>query len=166
MKSLSEKQISEFITALKRKEIPLKLEYLGLGARHYLDFSKIGMYKTEAVLIKNNSSSIASLIKDVNVVYTGCGNGYKIVPLVKTLLKNKKKTNIFLLDISTYMLNVAKRNLTRIFKKRVNIKTHLLDFEGGNFASLTRMIRRTTGNNNLLVLIGTHLEIYQREREY
>jgi len=165
MKSLNEKQISEFITALKRKEIPLKLEYLGLGARRYLDFSKIGMYKTEAILIKNNSLSIASLIKDVNIVYTGCGNGYKIVPLVQALLENKKKINIFLLDISTYMLNAAKRNLSGIFKRGVNIKAHLLDFESGNFASLTRMFRRSTGKNNLLVLIGNTLgNLSERKR--
>jgi len=165
MKSLSEKQISEFITALKRKEIPLKLEYLGNGAKSYLAFSEIGMYKTEAILIKNNSSSITSLTKDVNIVYTGCGNGYKIFPLVQTLLKNKKKINIFLLDISTYMLDAAKGNLMKNFKNRINIKTHLLDFEGGNFASLTRMFRGSTGKNNVLILIGNTLgNLSERKR--
>jgi len=164
MKVLSEKQISEFVTALKRKEIPLKLEYLGAGARRYLAFGKIGMYQTEAMLIKNNSDSIASIINDVNVVYTGCGDGYKIFPLVQKLIKNNK-INIFLLDISKYMLDAAKRNLTHIFKKKVNVRTYLLDFESGNFAPLTRTIKRITGKNNLLVLIGNTLgNLSERKR--
>jgi uncharacterized SAM-dependent methyltransferase len=165
MSALNKKQVSELITALKRGEIPLKLEYLGKGAKYYLNFSKIAMYKTEAMLIKNNSPSILSSVGNVNFVYTGCGNGYKIVPLIEASVKKFGEANVFLLDISRYMLRVAKRNLRNFFKKRINVETHILDFESGNFAFLTRSFRRKTGKNNLLILIGNTLgNLSERKR--
>jgi uncharacterized SAM-dependent methyltransferase len=60
------------------------------------------------------------------------------------------------LDISSSMIELAKRNLARSFPD-LNTEFHLFDFEGGNFSDLTDALREKTRSNNLLLFLGNTL---------
>jgi uncharacterized SAM-dependent methyltransferase len=152
------------VTALQgRKEIPLKFQYLGGGAKL---FSKIRQsnyppFKAERRLLNKHAKLIASKLrgKTANVVYPACGTGEKIFPLMKELIAKQKQSPVHfaLLDISPEMLAIAKRKMRSRLKTRVKLRTDIVDLEHGNFAHVTNDLRKNAGEVNLIVLDGNML---------
>ena len=156
----SDRQIAEFITALKgRQEIPLKFEYLNKGAERWDKLVRSKMYglgKIEIDLIRNNMSKIIASFsgKEMNLMDLGCGNGMKAVPFILELLKIYQIVNYLALDISQEMIDLALVNIKKIIHGKVNLQGVVVDFEAGNFADVTRQTKKSGHPHNLLLLLG------------
>lgn len=166
---LNKKQTWEFLTALRgREEIPLKLEYIGRGAKHYLKILYSGTYKSfnagEMKLIKTFLPKIIPFMLNKNPVYIGCGDGSKMIIFLKELVKQKGVKQVHLLDISNEMLNIAERNIRKRFKKMKVLKYNI-DFEAGDFPDITACIRKSAYPHNFYLFLGTTLgNLSNRER--
>ena len=144
---LSKDKLPEFVTALKgRKEIPIKFAYLREGAYNWSTLVgdkeyAIGNIETD-LINKSVKKIIKTLGKKVfNLLDLGCGNGEKALMLINYMTKIHKPVNYVALDISTEMLSLAINNIKKS-EKIVNTQTFCLDFERGNFAQVTDMLRK------------------------
>jgi len=156
---LRKEQVPEFVTALKgRHEIPVKFIYMDDGV--YIWDRLVGdenyiLGKIELEMLESNMKKIlASLKKKVNLIDVGCGNGKKTVPFIKALSKNHKPVNYVALDISTEMLALAIKNIRNEIKDNLNTQTFVIDFEEGNFAQITDMLRKVYYETNFLTMLG------------
>lgn len=144
---LNKAQIRELIQGLKLKEIPLKLEYLGKGAKRWdwlIRSIEYGLGKTESDLIKENLNLLKRLArnqKSVILFDLGCGNGSKIIPLVKEF-KKEATVNIFLVDFSKQLLKIAKNNIKKDCKI-LQCNTVICDLEKNAGYSKIAKIRNT-----------------------
>lgn len=163
-KLFSTRQISELITAIKgRGEIPLKFAYLGKGAKRWDDLAKLrgrktikGINSIEGNLLQSKSPNFLSSFKgnkNINLIDIGCGDGYPAVPLIKEMQKQKYNICYIPIDISREMINIARKNISKLFPK-IKIKFYQLDFELGNFSEITHNLRHN-GSVNLLAFLGS-----------
>jgi len=154
------RKISEFVTAITgRKEIPLKFEYLGEGADRYEKVLGDEGYSdafNEAETIKALSKSIISATwrTKANLVYVGCGNGLKALPLLKEFGKTHNPLNYALLDISPAMLLKAYKNTRRQYSAPIIIRCFEWDFEEGNFAYVTDYLKKNGDPLNIILFLG------------
>ncbi len=156
---LRKEQIPEFITALKgRHEIPLKFAYMDDGANNWDKIVENNDYllgKIESGMIAQNMDKITTCVKKkVNLIDVGCGNGKKTIPFIEALSKTHKPTNYIALDISTEMLALAIKNISNEIKQNLNTQTFVIDFEEGNFAQITNMLRKVYYESNFLTMLG------------
>ncbi|OIO26992.1 hypothetical protein AUJ14_00820 [Candidatus Micrarchaeota archaeon CG1_02_55_22] len=154
------RKISEFVTAITgRKEIPLKFEYLGEGADRYekvLDDEDYSDAFNEAETIRSLSNNIikATWRTKANLVYVGCGNGMKVLPLLHEFGKTHNPLNYALLDISPSMLLKAYKNTRQNYKSQIIIRCFEWDFEEGNFAYVTDYLKKNGDPLNLILFLG------------
>ncbi|MBU2496917.1 MAG: L-histidine N(alpha)-methyltransferase [Nanoarchaeota archaeon] len=153
--------IPELIMALKgRKEIPMKFEYIGKsGAENWdklVQSKHYGVGLKELNLIKNNMNTITNSFenKKFNLIDLGPGNGIKTIPFIEEFGKTHNLVNLAILDISEEMANLAVKNIKKKIKKNLKIKRYTIDFEEGNFAKITKELKKEDYPNNFLVLLG------------
>jgi len=154
----SSRQSSEFMTALNgRSEIPLKFEYLKDGSKKWDSLVKSKDYDlgfTESQLIKKYAPEVFLEIKNkVNLLDLGCGNGDKSIIFLN---KIKYKRKYIGLDISKSMLDLASQNISKKFPF-INLETHKIDFEEGNFAHITESLREKNYSTNFILFLGNTL---------
>ena len=156
----NEKQVSEFVTALKgRKEIPLKFVYLEAGAYNWdkiIEDRKYGLGKLENDLLRESLSGIYRAIgqRKYNLIDIGPGNGKKAVTFVNFFLKRYSPIYYWALDISREMLRLTLKNLRPLLGHKVVLDTDIADFEQGNFSQGSRKLRQEGYPRNLLFLLG------------
>lgn len=156
-------QVQELLMALHgRSEIPLKLQYLGEGAdafQRLMDNPEYDLAQSEFSLIRKTASTIFRKIGNnkVNLVYLGCGTGFKAIPLIKAASKTHTPVNLLLADISHRMLEICVKEIRKKVRTNLLLQTALLDFEAGNFAYLTRPLRKNFYRSNLMFILGNTL---------
>lgn len=156
----NEKQVSEYLTALKgRKEIPLKFVYLEEGAYNWdrlIEDKKYGLGKIENNLLKSSLPNIYRAIgqRSFNLIDVGPGNGKKAVTLIRFFLNKFKPVYYLGLDISQEMLQLTLHKLRPLLKRGVSVNTDVIDFEQGNFSQATRKTRQEGYPRNLIFILG------------
>ena len=157
---LTDEQTAELITALAgRRELPLKFQYLGVGADRFAAFehtSEYGIGRTEIDLILDNEDKILSRLqsKEYSVLDVGCGDGKKAAAILTRLEHySRGELNYFPLDISDRMINIATDNV-ELAHENLHIESFKEDFEKGNFSKITYYLRRRYQRNNLILFLG------------
>ena len=156
----NEKQVSEFLTALKgRKGIPLKFVYLEDGAKNWdamIENRHYGLGRLENDLLRSALPRIFGVVgnRRYNIIDIGPGNGKKARTIL-TYVRTKTKLAYYIgLDISQEMLNMALRNLRLYRCHGVAMSSVIIDFEQGNFSQVTRKLRQENYPRNLFFLLG------------
>ncbi len=162
---LSKRQQSELVTAIKgRGEVPMKLQYLGEGAKNWDKIAKArsggikgGINTLEEQIFKEKGKYFIDRIKgkEVNLIDMGCGNGEPVIPIIQELQRQKIKFRYVPMDISSTMIDLATRNLKSKFG---DLKVHpiQMDFELGNFPDKIYELSED-GSTNLLMFLGSTL---------
>lgn len=160
---LSSEQSAELITALAgRRELPLKFQYVGMGADRFVAFehtSEYGIGQKELDLFIDNDRRILSLMPDkgYSLLDVGCGDGQKAAAILTRLgQKGTEKQNYFPLDISSRMIDIAV-NAVVTAHPETTIETFREDFERGNLTKVTYYLRRRYARGNFILFLGTTL---------
>lgn len=152
---LTPQQEAELITALAgRREIPLKLEYLGEGADRYVAISApevAGGSETEIIYQYKEKLSNFLISKNFNLLDIGCGDGKKAAFFISHVVKSVSSYSG--LDISPRMLDLADQTM-QIAHPELTYEKFIDDFEHGNISNTTYYLNRRYQQNNLILFIG------------
>lgn len=140
-----------------------KLWYLTSSqAQAFLDLEKSKGYNEEIIqkeikLINDSMSKILKMLGDGphNLIDLGCGDGRKATLFINTLKENNK-VRYCPIDISSYMVdkaikNISKENVDEIVKFQWNIS----DFE--NIENVAELLRNQDFKKNFFLLLGNTL---------
>jgi len=158
----TKRQEAELITSIQgRGEVPLKFSYLGDGAKMWAAIAKKrsggGINSAETELLKKKVKHFLGSFNDkkINIIDIGCGDGTPVIPILDELKIQGVDFRYVPLDISEDMLDLAERNIGKLYPK-CEIKKVLLDFELGNFSEVTYDLK-SDGYSNLLLFLGSTL---------
>jgi uncharacterized SAM-dependent methyltransferase len=161
--NLTKRQEAELVTAIQgRGEVPLKFAYLGEGAGNWDKIAQErnaggGINSVEGKLLKKRINDFISTLDTehgVNLVDIGCGNGDPAIPIIEELQSRNIKVTYVPMDISTDMLDLAVKNISKKFN--IESKPIEMDFELGQFSDVMYEIKQN-GSVNLMVFLGSTL---------
>jgi excisionase family DNA binding protein len=152
---LTAEQEAELITGLVgRREIPLKLEYLGEGADRYAAISAPeigGGSETEIILQYKEKLNDYLSSKRFNLVDIGTGDGKKAALFISHVLPGVSSYSG--LDISKRMLDLAGETMS-VAHPELTYEQFVDDFEYGNISKTTYYLNRRYQQNNLILFLG------------
>lgn len=156
---LTDAQASGLILALRgRSERPLKFSYLKEGAKNWDRLVRSPDYGIGIKEINLLMGSLEEMKKVIgggkfNLVDMGPGNADKTIPLAKHFQKSGKAIMV-LIDISHEMMHLAEKNIRKEIKSNIKLMKHSRDFEEGNFADITKPLKKKHYPNNFIILLG------------
>jgi len=164
---------AELIYYLRQRNIPIKYQYLGIGARRfdrlsrsprYIAQSELGLLKeqTGELLTEVKQSVLRSPPKAINIIDIGCGNGEKAAVLIRWALDVFPDISVryVALDISAGMRKIAKQTVTDKFNRkasRVEVISKTIDFEEENLLRPLWRFRQDEQALNLFLFLGNTL---------
>ncbi|MBI4092229.1 MAG: L-histidine N(alpha)-methyltransferase [Candidatus Levybacteria bacterium] len=152
---LTKSQEAELITALVgRREIPLKLEYLGEGADRYVAISAPEVAGgSEVEIIYQYKERLSDFLKNrrFNLLDIGCGDGKKAAFFISNI--TKQVSSYSGLDISPRMLDLAGQTM-QIAHPELAYEQFIDDFEHGSISNTTYYLNRRYQHNNLILFLG------------
>ena len=121
------------------------------------DYKK-AMIDSEIELLEENIEDIASQISNgdnVTIMDIGCGDGKKAIVPIEYLKKKGKKITYCPIDISGFMVEKAKENISKLdIDQLIDFKWNISDFE--NLENVTPLLRRKD-NGILMLFLGSTL---------
>lgn len=131
-------------------------------AQAFLDLENSKTYQEDIIqkeinLINNNIEELLNKIgkENLNIIDLGCGDGKKAVLFIKHL-KGKVKTRYCPVDISSYMVEKAIKNIKKIdIDEIVKFQWNISDFE--NIENIAILLRQGNFKKTLTLLLGNTL---------
>ncbi len=151
-----------------RSEMPTKYMYFGIGSERWVNYANRalnepaakGIHMLERILITQKVSSIFDSLseygyKNYNIIDFGVGDGGPVYPIFQYLKENKPKAQLKYnpIDISMEMLAASSKNIKEGFG--VIGDRNKWDLDMGNFAHITKGLRRTNMGDLYLFLGAT-----------
>ncbi len=141
-----------------------KLWYLKAEqAQAYLDLEASQDYSaqfkgSDLYLINKHFDKILQKIKSkkINVIDLGCGDGVKGAYIVERFMNEGKKVRYCPIDISSYMVQKAIKNISKIkVDEIIESKFNISDFE--NLSNITPLLNQGEYSKNVFLLLGNTL---------
>lgn len=152
-----------------KHEMPTKYMYFGIGSKRWIAITRrrlledpqgLGIHMLERVLITKKINTIIDSLsaygyKNYNIIDFGCGDGSPTYPIFQYLKNSKPNAKLKYnpIDISVAMLEAASKNIREAF--RVNGEKNKWDLDMGNFAHITKKLRRPNFGDLYLFLGAT-----------
>ncbi len=164
----SEAQIYDIVTNLEiHHEIPRQYNYFDGGAGNWDRYTQRlaseqepNLFTATVDLLSKNQVYVDDLLRKyrrINVLDVGVGNAMPVKGLLEHLLEKKLLGRYMALDISSEMLEIAHRNITKWFGSKVVPETYELDINYDRFANILaeEYIKEKDSANLILLLGGT-----------
>jgi len=131
-------------------------------AQAYLDLERSKVYQEKVIqeeinLIEKNMGEFLSKFENdsLNIIDLGCGDGKKAAILIEKM-KGKVKMRYCPIDISSYMVGKAIKEISRIKAgKVIDFQWNISDFE--NIENISILLRQGEYKKNLFLLLGNTL---------
>jgi len=163
-KLYNQAQIYDIVNNLEtHHEVPRQYNYFGGGANNWDRYSqKLASEVTPNVLTRtiellgDNRSYLDKLLasyKRVNVVDIGPGNAFPARDLLGHLLDQKKLGRYIAVDISSVMIEIARRNIGQWFNHKVPFEGFQADITHERFGSLLAEEYLQDGNETISLIL-------------
>ncbi len=171
----------QILSHLRRyHEIPIKYQYLGIGAKRYDDLCKDPNYtsNSELGLLLGNSDlllkpiikkTLSPKLKNINVIDIGCGNGEAGAIILSKLINNSCNVHLryIALDISNKMRSIAQNTIDSRFNlnqehKKIEIFSKSIDFEHNEIFDQIWKFVRSKNSLNIFLFLGNTLGNYKK----
>jgi uncharacterized SAM-dependent methyltransferase len=164
----SRKQVLDIISNLEiHRELPRQYNYFDGGADYWDEFAQ-QMWRAETPnilrstveLLQANGNAVDLLLQNhprVNVIDVGVGNALPVKGLLANLLERKLLHRYIAVDISTEMLEIARKNVEQWFDGHVEFEGHVRDVTYERFSDLVvddMLSKDTERTVNLVLLLG------------
>jgi uncharacterized SAM-dependent methyltransferase len=131
-------------------------------SRAFLDLEKKDpkqkmFVKQETGLIKKHCKELTLGIdnKGINIIDLGCGDGTKAMKFINCF-KNKEQVRYCPLDVSSFMVESAIKNVSKLKKVSIINKNNVRDFL--HFGDVSDSLRKNKFKSNYILLLGGSLE--------
>jgi uncharacterized SAM-dependent methyltransferase len=170
----SARRREEILYYLRNKNIPIKYEYIGKGAKRFDRLTRSARYisQSELGLLQERSNSIMEPIgrvlaetpsMPITIIDVGCGNGEKAVVILDWIFDRFPGSRIRYvpLDISSEMIGIARDTVSHAFNSdaggRLETSSRVVDFEEENLLERIWPFRRVDEGINLFLFLGNTL---------
>lgn len=167
-KLFDQNQIYDIVRNLEiHHEIPRQYNYFDGGADEWDKYTE-GLQTQDTPNLLNRTVELLSenyghidkrlgKYQKVNVIDIGVGNALPVKELLSHLVKKGQLGRYIAIDVSTEMLQIAKKNVEKWFNGNVEIEVHQLDITHQRFANL--LAKDYLGNDvdsiaNLVLFLG------------